>query len=39
MLIVRDPAAWAALPTDYQTGGPFVMWQNTPYAHVMMPVK
>jgi hypothetical protein len=39
MITVPDSAALAALPSDYQTGGPFVMFQNTPYAHVMMPVK
>ena len=38
MLIVPDPAALDALPTDPQNGGPYVMWKGTPYAHVMVPV-
>ena len=25
--------------TDSDAGGPWVMWANTPYAHLMMPVK
>ena len=25
--------------TDMESGGPWVMWANTPYAHIMMPVK
>jgi hypothetical protein len=25
------------LPTDPQTGGPWVMWKNTKYAHIMVP--
>lgn len=38
MLIVPDPAALDGLPTDPENGGPWVMWQGTPYAHVMIPV-
>ena len=34
-----NPAALAQLPTDHKSGGPYIMWQNSPYAHVMMPVK
>jgi hypothetical protein len=39
MMVVPDPAALKGLSTDYKAGGPYIMWQNTPYAHVMMPVK
>lgn len=39
MMVVPNPAALAGLPTDHKAGGPYIMWQNTPYAHVMMPVK
>jgi hypothetical protein len=28
----------ADLPSDPTSGGPYVMWQGTPYAHVMVPV-
>jgi hypothetical protein len=24
---------------DQKTGGPWVMWKGTPYAHLMIPVK
>ena len=38
MLIVPDPASLSAMSTDPANGGPWVMWQGTPYAHVMIPV-
>ncbi len=38
MIIVPDPAALDGLPTDPNSGGPYVMWKGTPYAHIMMPV-
>jgi hypothetical protein len=27
-----------AFPTDPKSGGPWVMWKGTPYAHLMVPV-
>ncbi|MDG1390029.1 MAG: hypothetical protein P8L70_03970 [Halioglobus sp.] len=27
------------IPTDPSGGGPYVMWGDTPYAHIMMPVS
>lgn len=38
MIVTPDPAALAGMNTDPDTGGPWVMWQGTPYAHVMVPV-
>ncbi len=38
MIIVPDSADLAALSTDAKNGGPYVMWRDTPYAHVMIPV-
>jgi hypothetical protein len=38
MLLVPDKALLDALPTDPQNGGPYVMWKNTPYAHIMVPI-
>lgn len=38
MVLVPDPAALEGLPTDPYSGGPWVMWKGTPYAHIMMPV-
>jgi hypothetical protein len=38
MLLVPDTKLLDGLPTDSHTGGPFVMWKGTPYAHVMVPI-
>lgn len=38
MIVVPNPAALEGIPTDPHNGGPWVMWQGTPYAHVMVPV-
>lgn len=37
MLLVPDARLLDVLPTDPSSGGPFVMWKGTPYAHVMLP--
>lgn len=37
MLIVPDTTALATVPSDPQSGAPWVMWRGTPYAHVMIP--
>jgi hypothetical protein len=39
MMVVPNVAALAGLPTDHESGHPYIMWQGTPYAHVMLPVK
>jgi hypothetical protein len=38
MLVAPDPAMLAGIPRDPSAGGPYVMWDGTPYAHVMIPV-
>ena len=38
MVLPTDPAQLAAFPTDPKSGGPYVMWKGTPYAHLMVPV-
>jgi hypothetical protein len=38
MIVVPDPSSLDALPNDPNSGGPYVMFQGTPYAHIMMPV-
>ena len=38
MIIEPDAARLRGLSTDENNGGPYVMWANTPYAHVMVPV-
>jgi len=39
MIFYPDKSMLAGLPTHPSTTGPYVMWPNTPYAHVMWPVK
>ena len=39
MLIVPDHSMLKGLSTDHRNGGPWVMWPNTPYAHVMIPTE
>jgi hypothetical protein len=38
MVAVPTPALLDAFPADPATGGPWVMWKGTPYAHLMVPV-
>jgi hypothetical protein len=38
MMIEPDPARLEGVSTDPHNGGPYVMWPNTPYAHIMIPV-
>lgn len=38
MVVVPDPAMLDNLPTDYESGTPWVMWQGTPYVHIMIPL-
>jgi len=37
MILTPDAALLDALPTDPNTGGPWVMWKGTKYAHIMVP--
>lgn len=37
LVIVPDPALLEGLPDEPGSGGPWVMWKGTPYAHVMVP--
>jgi hypothetical protein len=38
MLLVPDEKLMKDIPTDHRNGGPYVMWKDTPYAHVMVPL-
>lgn len=38
MLIAPDPALLEGIPTDPRSGGPYVMWADTPFEHVMIPI-
>jgi hypothetical protein len=39
MIAVPDPKQLDGHPTDPNSGGPYVMWKDTPYAHIMAPVS
>ena len=39
MILVPDAKALQGLPTTRQSGGPWVMWSGTPYAHIMVPTE
>lgn len=39
MIIVPDRAQLKNVSTDHLNGGPWVMWPNTPYAHIMIPLE
>lgn len=39
MVIVPDLEMYEDLPSDPSTRGPYVMWRDTPYAHLMVPTK
>jgi len=38
MMIVPDKSLLEGMTTDHLNGGPWVMWANTPYAHIMIPI-
>jgi len=38
MIIVPDKKALEGLTDNPASGGPYVMWKGTPYAHIMVPV-
>jgi len=39
MMIIVPKAALEGITTDPSSGGPYVMWKDTPYAHIMIPVS
>ena len=39
MLLVPDRAMLKSFSTDHRNGGPWVMWPDTPLAHLMIPVE
>ncbi|QBG36198.1 hypothetical protein [Litorilituus sediminis] len=39
MMIIVPKAMLEGLSRDPKSGGPYVMWGDTPYAHIMVPVK
>ena len=39
MILVPDKKLLKAFSTDHLNGGPWVMWPDTPYAHIMIPLE
>ncbi len=38
MMLIPDQSLLENISTDHLNGGPWVMWPDTPYAHLMIPV-
>ncbi len=38
LMIIVPKALLKGITDDPKTGGPYVMWKDTPYAHIMVPV-
>ncbi len=38
LMVIVPKAMMESMTTDPSSGGPYVMWKDTPYAHVMIPV-
>ncbi len=39
MMLVPDMQMLATISTDHLNGGPWIMWPDTPYAHIMIPLE
>jgi len=39
MILAPDESMFAGIPHDPSGGGPYVMWRDTPYVHIMVPVE
>ncbi|MDA2911398.1 hypothetical protein MYX04_10755 [Nitrospiraceae bacterium AH_259_D15_M11_P09] len=39
MILVPDPKMLENVPTHSKNGGPWIMWRDTPYAHLMVPLE
>lgn len=39
MILVENHESLKNISTDHLNGGPWVMWPDTPYAHIMIPVQ
>ena len=39
MMLVPNRDALQSISTDHLNGGPWIMWPNTPYAHIMIPIE
>ncbi len=39
MLLVPDRSVWDEISRDPYNGGPWIMWPDTPYEHLMIPLE
>jgi hypothetical protein len=39
MLLSPDRGLLSSISTDHLNGGPWIMWPDTPYAHIMVPLE
>jgi len=39
MILIPDSKLLKGISTDHRNGGPWVMWPDTPYAHIMIPLQ
>lgn len=39
MVILPNHSDFSNISTDPNNGGPWIMWPNTPYAHIMIPIE
>ena len=39
MMLVQNQGLLDRISTDHLNGGPWVMWPDTPYAHIMIPLE
>ena len=39
MLMPQDPASFEGQTTNFTTGGPYVMFEGSPYVHLMIPLE
>lgn len=39
LMLLMPGLNYEGITTDHEKGGPYVMWQDTPYAHIMLPVS
>lgn len=39
MVLVPDRSSFSSFSTDPNNGGPWIMWPDTPYAHLMIPLE
>ena len=39
LMIILPKAMLQGITTDPKSGGPYVMWADTPYAHIMVPIS